>query len=397
MAKRKNSTALFEVMAAHRARTAARSTPGESSPATPTRAAATATRASAAPVPGASYKVIEKPGIFSLGKQWLATMLEKRVRAASAPAPVAAPTEAHDPNDPTAGITAQSLASRKSATAVAEATSAGDEISSVETGNGSPSTGPVTYTTVMPTYGRSTDISEESTRGSKNQVAFDRDKHQVTLKVRFNTAVISLVALLVVVGAAYIIGKRAGKPSSAAASPVPAQQPTPQAKAPAGGPLDVSPKAAQPRSPKSNELQPLPDRVARNNGAQPAAPGGPGTGQLTPNGIFEDAPIDSGVARRAIGLNYCVISRYRPEQQEMAIDVSDFLNQHGVRNTIESVSPKLSGPTDGYVIVGTRGFSKGFSQDPAFKDYIESISRTVSQLPKKIKFTPQTEMRKWTE
>ncbi len=388
MAKRKNSTALFEVMAAHRARAAANGA-GNSATSPPARTSTT-------PPPGTPYRTVEKPSVFALGKKWIATMLEKRVRAASAPAPVAAPVEAQDPNDPTAGITAQNLAARKSAPVVAEATSADAESIDAPGNDVSASTGPVTYTTVMPTYGRSTDAPEESTRGSKNQVAFDRDKHQVTLKVRFNTAVISLVALLVVVGAAYIIGKRAGKPSSANASPAPAPQPVPQAKAGAGGPLDI-PARSTPKSPKAADLPPIADRTPRNNGAQPSAPGGQGSGQLTPNGIFEDARIDSGVAKRAVGLNYCIISRYRGDQQEIAIDVSDFLNQHGVPNTIESGSPQLETPADGYVIVGTRGFGKVFSGEQAYKDYRNAVNQAIGQLPKKISFPPRTEMRKWAE
>jgi hypothetical protein len=387
MAKRKNSTALFEVMAAHRARAA--NGASNSAPTTPARL-------SSAPPPGTAYKTVEKPSVFALGKKWIATMLEKRGRAASAPAPVAAPVEPQDPNDPTAGITAQNLAARKPAPVVAEATDVGEESIAASDNGASSSTGPVTYTTVMPTYGRSSDLPEESPRSSANKVAFDRDKHQVTVKVRFNTAVISLVALLVVVGAAYIIGKRAGKPSSAGASPAPAPQPAPQAKAGAGGPLDV-PARPKTGSPKSNDLQPIPDRVARNNGAQPAPPGGPGSSQLSPSGIFEDAKIDSGVARRTVGYNYCIISRYRGDQQEIAIDVSDFLNQHGVPNTIESGSPQLETPADGYVIVGTRGFGKVFSGEQVYKDYRNAVNQAIGQLPKKLAFPPRTEMRKWAQ
>jgi hypothetical protein len=385
MAKRKNATALFEVMAAHRARSATSSNGGT------VTATAVAARHTSAPAPGQPYKASNKPGIFSLGRQWVATMLEKRLRPPAPATPTPAAAEALDAADPTAGITAHSLSARRSAASEPEsvATSVAPTAS----------TGPVTYTTVMPTYGRSSDGDESSARGPRNQVAFDRDKHQVTLRVRLNTAVISLVALLVVVGTAYIIGKRAGKPAgpAAAAAATPAPQPAPQKAPSTGGPLDVSPKPAKPpvRVPLADR-SPIPGR--EGGIAQPSAPGGPGAGQMTPNAVFEDVPVENGAARRAIGLNYCVIQRFGPDRESVAAEVSAFLNEHGVPNTIEPGSKNTGTSADGCAIVGVRGFGKVFKQTKEYHDYLLAINRAAEAFPKKSSFNnPQTEMRKWME
>lgn len=408
MAKRKNSTALFEVMAAHRARmastggSASSNSSNSSSAPAPSRSSA-APRTTAAPSPGQPYQAVEKPSIFAIGKKWFATMMEKRAQsAASAPAPVQ--TEALDPNDPTAGVTAQGLMSRRSSAAQAAAS---DPAPAASADAESASSGPVTYTTVMPTYGRSNDV--DLTRpGPKNHVEFDRDRHQVTLKVRLNTAVISLTALLVVVGTAYIIGKRAGKPAAAAgntAQPSPAPQPTPQAKVTPGGPLDVG-NGAKPRNtrpPRADDANLAGNRIPGNSrdstaGIQPAPTGGTGSGQLTPNAAFEDAAVANGIARRTIGLNYAVIQRYGPDMQDVAVEVSDYLNAHGVPNTIESGSKRIQTPSDWCAIVGTRGFGRGFGQTAEFQEYEKAIHRAAQAYPKKNKFKDQSpEMRRWTE
>ena len=52
------------------------------------------------------------------------------------------------------------------------------------------------------------------------QLHFDRDRHEMTLRLRYTTAIVSAFALLVALGLAYVVGRHiAGGPQTASASP----------------------------------------------------------------------------------------------------------------------------------------------------------------------------------
>jgi hypothetical protein len=249
----------------------------------------------------------------------------------------------------------------------------------------------------MPTYGRSSRESETSKSKPLNKVAFDRDKHEVTLKVRFTTAAISVFALLVVVGVAYIAGKRTGAP--------PAKASTQNGDVLKVGPDKTPSKAAGQPAVSGDAMvakgrtlgRPGRDATA---GAQPnAAPGnGAAIPQVTPAAPFEDTPIVNGAARRTFGLNYCVIQQFSSEFQDVAVEVSDFLKANGVPNTIEVGSAKTHTRPGWYVLVGVRGFGKVHSQLPEYNQYMETISKAAAKFPQKSKLNkPQIMMVRWDE
>jgi hypothetical protein len=390
MAKRKNSTALFEVMAAHRALQQARTGSGAPS------AAAPAAAHTYAPGPGpVVLKPIDRgPGLVEVGRQWLVALLEKR-RAEPAAVPALA-AAGQDLADPTAGVTAHSLSARSAGHPVVPPVPAPQPVASAQpvepvrhepaTVAEAPPAGPVTYTTSVSTYGRSS-RPEAAPSKPVNQVAFDRDKHEVTLKVRFTTAVISTFALLVVLGTAYILGTRAGQPKPTAKT-VPAKTQK--------GVMDVGPKG---------EAKMAGNRIPAGGrdpsaGIQPA-PGG--ATQVTSNAAYEDVqPGPDGSARRTFGLNYCVILSYPPEMSEAAMDVAQHLNASGVRNTIEVTLPGKGRPKPGwYYITGVRGFTSPFLQSPDFRQYMQMIDAAAAKFPKKNKLHNQisqrTMMLKWEE
>jgi hypothetical protein len=398
MAKRKNSTALFEVMAAHRAMQQVRT--GNGGPPVPSSAAPAAAHKYAPPPAPTVLKPINRgPGLVEVGRKWLVALLEKRrEESAAAPAPTTTPAAAgQDLADPTAGVTAHSLSARSAAPPVVPPV-VDPPAAPLPPAHREPApiaedapAGPVTYTTSVSTYGRSARADAAPPAKPLNQVAFDRDKHEVTLKVRFTTAVISTFALLVVLGTAYILGTRAGQPKpTAKAQPAKAQS----------GVMDVGPKAA-----RQGDATPANGRIPAagrdpSAGIQPA-PGG--ATQVTSNAAFEDVkPGPDGSARRSIGLNYCVILSYPQEMRDAAMDVAQHLNASGVVNTIEFTLPPKGRPKAGwYYITGVRGFTSPFLQSPDFRQYMQAIDAAAAKFPKKNKLhsqiSQQTMMLRWEE
>lgn len=518
MAKRKNSTALFEVMAAHRARQqhgqqddgaakpasantngtrlATAAPAGGSSPAKVANAIAfppTTSGRSFAPPPGQLVKSAGRPSLLAAGKQWLDAKIEQRRQAAAAAAELAAAQAAEedvaaDGEDPTAGVTAHSLAARGAAVArrqavaavaeapapiprvtnvapVADSEVAADEspaaadipspgipspTAAVETpANPAPATTAATppatprttFTTVMPTYGRrsvrpGTDRAEPARPGVAarfkafglgwgrrdataaetdpdingspdidgsrpargrpgDRVAIDRDKHEVTLKVPFQTVAIGVTAFLVVVGTAYIAGKHVGQPTRPAAGNSQAQGQT-------------QPGALDPRTAKAGQRGPaaggqdaiaaggkVPANRDQVTQVQPAATGGQ-TSQVTPPPPYEDVAIVNTAAKRTVGLNYVIVNTYAPDFQASAIEVSDFLNANGIPNTIEIGTPAISCKTGDFAITGTRGFARPFMDTPEYKQYMQTIQTVAAKFSQKSKLNkPRTMTVKW--
>jgi hypothetical protein len=200
------------------------------------------------------------------------------------------------------------------------------------------------------------------------QVALNPERQEVTLRLRYTTAVVGTFALLVAVALAYIFGRgMAGGPApvrAAAVSPSTADlrrgpvQP---------GALDVAGRG--------NRAGPVP--APRAPVPVPPVPT-PGPVSAQESSAYFDAAVVNGTARRIANLNYAVILSFPPHLRDRAAAVRDFLNKNGVPCTLESV-PKVAG--DKVCVVGVRGFPVRYSRLPEYNEYIESIQALAEQLP----------------
>ena len=427
MAKRKNSTALFEVMRAAQQKALERqgislqggptssatsgtgsngssvvaapavSNPSVNSPTSPPSAAPTS-RSYAPPSGQSQLKPLGTPAIVTVTKKWFAALMEKKPKSTSELEETAAP--ALDPTDPTAGMTAQSLASRNARPVAAPSRPAvepnpeqvfvdeSDEADLPPAATRSATSRPVMYTTVVPSYGRS-DAEPSSTKAG-NQVAIDRDRQEVTVKVRFQTVAIGVVATLAVVGLAYIAGKKTGTPT--ARTPT-----TPEIKS---GPVQagvLDPRGAKPGS-SGADARMAAERMSGNASASLSPSANGSTTVRATDAVFVDSPVVNGLSKRDSGLNYCVIESFSPSQQQWALDVRDFLNSAGILCTIEIGRPNLGTRSGDYLIVGTRGFAPRYGNTAAYKTYTDTIDQVSLSFPDKSKFRqPQKMMVKWTD
>ena len=451
MAKRKNSTALFEVMAAHRARQQALAgqsgadadsslmTPPSSRPSTPRTSAPkprpAAPSRSYSPPPGQLAATPSGPGLVEKGKLWLAAWKQKRQEqreaaaalaaaeteerqavaareAAARPRQSASPSKKQlvhsarsvDPADPTAGITARSLLSRPAPAPVIDDTDGlADEHVDPAVAEEAFLDEPAAYAEPGTSPARSTpanrlDATEMKPAGT-NQVAIDRDRHEVTLKVRFTTAAISVTALLVVVGIAYIVGKRAGQPPVPKAVNGPAQKPAAQP-----GVLDPAnqsrPRLTQRPAGAGEVRQASGRQLGEQEQSASIQPSGvAGRPDVSGTSAYPVA-IENGAARRTAGLNYMVIAQYKYEQQDWAEEVCAYLNAAGVGCTIETGNGRMAAPGK-YVLVGTLGFAPGFGASLDYVRYTQAIADAAEKFPQSHKFNRaqagRTTMVKWLD
>ncbi|HWE97244.1 MAG TPA: hypothetical protein VG269_25010 [Tepidisphaeraceae bacterium] len=213
-----------------------------------------------------------------------------------------------------------------------------------------------------------TSAASRSTGRPGRPMHFDGDRHEVTMRVRYTTAIVGGFALLVAVGVAYVIGRHvAGGPQTAAASGV-------VVPATAGEDADrhvVNSNALEvPRHPK-----PLPPSASPrgNDNARPRE-----TARKTNSESNPGTPIAPAVptpatpeGQRAIGLNYVIAQSY-PDIKS-ANEARDFLVKSGIGCTV------VQGPRDfthesWFSVVGTRGFDH--IHTPECDAYVKAIEKS---------------------
>jgi hypothetical protein len=322
MARHKNSTALFEVITA-----------GKTADRRPAAAAAAALRTP---------------------KWWF-----KGKHGSESAAPVSEPL---DPNDPTLNVTPARFQTRVAVTPVVE-----EPASSL-----SPQAPPQhAFETITPTADQPASpttlavaprppMSLGHPSRSGMQLTIDRQRQEVTLQMRFTTAIISSFAAVVVLCLAYIVGRHVSEgPARASAGNVS----TAQVKKGAvqSSALDLSNgKAGTARDPSL---------------AASRSPQDPG--------VFSDAQVlPDGTARRTTNMNYVVIQNYPPEMQKTAYDVRDFFNRSGVPCTVEKVA-RESGHANWLSVIGIRGFQRKFTDSPEYLTYLQDIKTLSERFPNK--------------
>ncbi|MDB5329023.1 MAG: hypothetical protein JWP03_174 [Phycisphaerales bacterium] len=230
---------------------------------------------------------------------------------------------------------------------------------------------------------RSEQAPAPSRSGSRmgRQMQFDGDRHEVTMRFRYTTAIVSGFAILVALGVAYVVGRHmAGGPQTAAGSgtvvPAGAGE-EPDRRVLNSGALEV------PRHPK-----PLPPVVSAH-GADGVKPHDQARNNSSDTNTSGNAvpfptpkpPAPEGQSQRVIGLNYVIAQSY-PDVKS-ATEARDFLVKSGIGCTV------VQGPRDfthenWFSVVGTRGFDH--IHTPECEAYVKSIEKSNDRFAAGSKF-----------
>jgi hypothetical protein len=193
----------------------------------------------------------------------------------------------------------------------------------------------------------------QNDRSSAIHVEFSADHQELTLRMRYTTAMICAFTLLVLMGVAFAVGRNlAGSPTASALAPsaiplVPRLLPNPT--------LADANRSRLPRLMADTATTP---RTTPPSGAKPTPPPVPMLPLAT----------DAGLPRK-VGLNYAIIQTYPPEEAKAAGTMRDFLTSHGIACTLERTSYAKN--ANWVCLVGTAGFTKISSSE--YRTYIDSI------------------------
>jgi len=207
----------------------------------------------------------------------------------------------------------------------------------------------------------------DSNWSSAVHLDFDRVAKEVTLRLRYTTAIVSLFAMCALIGLAYVIGGHLSHEPLTVASDAHSTTIQQLLKQPPQVGVIVLNRPKPPRPAAVDVPTPVPVEtpVANVDNSAPTA-----TVSLVPSGAETRLP-------RTIGLNYAIVQTYPPEEQQTAEAARDFLISNGIPCTLETTdyvrNPRW------LCLVGTAGFTKISSQD--YKAYVDSIVRLGQMFP----------------
>jgi hypothetical protein len=209
--------------------------------------------------------------------------------------------------------------------------------------------------------------SEATPSRTSVHVEVDRDRQEITLRMRYTTAIVSGFVILVAIASAYVIGRHLGESASAGpggAAPIPSAS-TKQLR---GGPA-----------------QPGVLDVGRDHANLAAAKLDGTPKKAEDSDAYEDAPVDSaGIAYRTVNRNYVIIATFPPEKSDTASKACDFLCSHGITCTLER---DVHGePAHWLSLVGTRGFPHRYSTNKDYLAYRDAIAALNDKFPAKSNF-----------
>jgi hypothetical protein len=221
---------------------------------------------------------------------------------------------------------------------------------------------PMPCTSVM----NASPLRSVGSRSSAVHLDFDRDRKEITLRLRYTTAVVSAFGVCVLIGLAYVVGghMRHGPQTASAAGQPTIQQLLKQP--PQAGVIVLNrQRAVRPVSTDAPKPVPVADNSASANIDIPRA-----TASLIPAGAETRLP-------RTIGLNYAIVQTYPPEETQIAQAACEFLNSNGIPCSLETTdyvrNPRW------LCLVGTAGFTKISSQD--YKGYVDNIIKLGEKFP----------------
>jgi hypothetical protein len=214
------------------------------------------------------------------------------------------------------------------------------------------------------------------------KVAFDGDRQELTLRMRYTAALVTGFTVLVIIGLAYVVGRRMSHgPATAEGGEAPPSTAQLKKGPPQPTALDVTPRSGRP---------------AVANGATARTPGSIGP----TNGAFLDAPTDAaGTAQRTMNLNYLLILSFPPERRQAAYDARDWFNVNAhIPCTVEKDSARLRIAKGWYGVVGTRGFPPGLNSSPEYRNYVDVLQAAVNKYPDRAKVDKRPPVAfKWVE
>jgi hypothetical protein len=211
----------------------------------------------------------------------------------------------------------------------------------------------------------------------------DPDRQRISFHFTYTSAIVTVFAVLVAVGLAYIIGRHvAAGPSLAMAGPSSEEIRKGPVKS---GVLEVKSGADVVRNTRSPTAG---QRANSGNDPEDAIRAVPVAPQPSQHGNANAATATTQPAGRVIGLNYVVVQIY-PEEKT-AIEARDLLARNGIASTIEK---GLTGyaASNWYCVVGMTGFDR-IRNNPEYDKYersIRSLSDKITQDRKFKRFDPQ--------
>jgi hypothetical protein len=320
------------------------------------------------------------------------TLVAAPATAAVAPwdAPVDAPAEPAAPTATACDDEEAELAARAFTAAVKAPEETRAPESRAVTGGGYTDAAPPSDGSGSSGFGRTEHSSFRSPDGAARpvvsrpglKVALHPERQEVTLRLRYTSAIVGGFALLVAVGLAYVFGRRMaeGPPPARAAALSPSS-------------ADVRKGPAKPSVLNVGGARPASGKIA---GVDKTGAGGPPPSRPPPtpepiptpppapeSTVYFEAPVVNGRAKRQANLNYAAIVSFPAEMRERALAVRDFLTKNGITCTVESV-PKVAG--DKLVVVGVRGFAVRYSRLPEYSQYMETILSLGQQFAGKVAY-----------
>lgn len=201
------------------------------------------------------------------------------------------------------------------------------------------------------------------------QFNFNRDLHEVTVRLRYTTAIVGGFAVLVALGMAYVLGRHiAGGPQSAYASPTVEEL---ASRPPQPDVMDIGKRSAQ----SGVNTLPRPTDPTRSHAiASPEQGGG------TPLGGATDG-------HRVVHTNYIIVQSYPTEKS--AAEAADFLNKAGVACTAEKAPPGWTADSNWYSVITTTGFQhpRG-AEGEAYLHSIEKVGEKFAGTSRFKRFEP---------
>ncbi len=183
------------------------------------------------------------------------------------------------------------------------------------------------------------------------QFHFDRDLHEVTVRLRYTTAIVSGFAVLVSLGMAYVLGRHiAGGPQSAYAAPT------------------VEELTRRPPQPDVMDVgkRSTPSGVGASFG--PADP--PRPHNLAQKDEGPATPIGGGTdGHRVVHTNYIIVQSYPTEKS--AMEARDFLIKAGIGCTARGEGPWAD--ANWFSVITTTGFQHPLGAEG--EAYLRSIER----------------------
>jgi len=217
---------------------------------------------------------------------------------------------------------------------------------------------------------RSSAGSNHRPRSSAVHFEFDRERQELTLRLRYTTAIVGAFSVCVLLALAYVAGRHISHgPQSASAAEGP-QIPRLREQPPQQGVTEITrhQRLAQVQH-EANITTDPPRRVIE----QPAAPRTHEPATLIPAGVESRLP-------RTVGLNYVVIQTYPSDRRDAADQARDYFTKSGIPCNLVFMD---SGRKEWVCLVGTAGFTRISSSD--YRKYTDDII-LIGQNSKSAKF-----------